>query len=184
MKKRLSVLFVVLAVAAIFASTVFAAPVSGKSVSLLKVDYMEDGVVLWFETSGLTQADLNGATFEANSNFQDIYCTFVDDSTTVRCSAAKSLAGQGGFKVTLAGFIFWGDLPKERTFGLTCGGGEVPWYSVDAYYFGEYDGAFDVPVWGWDEHEASGGFIIDAQNGWTYEITGSFCAPNWEEIPS
>lgn len=185
MKKRLSVLFVVLAVTAIFASTVFAAPVNGKSVSLLKVDYMQDGVVLWFETSGLTQADLNGATFEANSNFQSIYCTFVDDSTTVRCSATKDLAGKGGFKVTLAGFIFWGDLPKERSFGLICSAGNVPWYTFNAYEYGELfpEAPFEVPVWVWDEHEASGGFEIDAQYGWTYEIIGTFCAPDLEFLP-
>jgi len=180
MKKRLSVLFVVLAVTAIFASTVFAAPADGKSVKLIGVDYNKGGVVLTFETSGLTQADLNGAALFANSNDQGIYCNFVDNTTTVRCTAAKKLAGDGGFKVTLAGFTFWGELPGERDL-QACGVGEMLWYTYDYYVNGElvYSGA-EVPAFIWDEHEASGGFIIDAQNGWTYEITGSFCAPEWE----
>lgn len=126
MKKQLSVLFVVLAVTAIFASTVFAAPVNGKSVSLLSVDYMQDGIVLTFATSGLKNADLKGAEFFAASNSQDVYCTFVNGSTNVRCSVAKSLAGMGGFKATLAGFIFWGDLPKARTFEVIPVEVEVP----------------------------------------------------------
>ncbi len=179
MKKRLSVLFVVLAVAAIFASTVFAAPVNGKSVSLLSVDYNPGGVVLKFETSGLTQADLTGATFFADSNHQDIYCTFVGDSnTTVRCTAAKSLAGQGGFKVTMAGFTFWDDLPKEKITKLTCGAGDVLWYSVNQYINGEFYQSFTAPAWAWDEHEANGGFVKDALQGKTFERTGEFCAPD------
>jgi hypothetical protein len=186
MKKHLSVLLVVLAVTAIFTTTVLAAPVNGKSVSLLSVEYQEGGIVLKFETSGLTQADLNNATFEAVSNYQDIYCTFVDGTTTVRCTVAKSLAGKGGFKVTLAGFIFWDDLPKERAFGLTCAEGEMLWYTYDVYIYGEleYSGG-EVPAFIWEMTEADGLFEIwAAEYGETYEIAGSFCAPDFYEIPN
>jgi hypothetical protein len=180
MKRNLSILFVVLAITAIFASTAFAAPMDGKSVSLVSVDYNQGGIVLKFETSGLTQADLKNATLFGGTNNQNIYCNFVDDTSVVRCTVAKSLAGNGSFKVTLAGFTFWGELPKERALDetLTCSAGEVPWYSVDQYLNGIFDHSFSVPVWMWDEHEASGGFVKDAQQGKTYKITGNFCAPN------
>jgi hypothetical protein len=114
MKKIVSISFVVLAIMAVFVSTVFAAP-AGKSATLVSVEYQQGGIVLLFQTSGLTKADLKENTFYADSKNQNIYCNFVDDSTVVRCTVSKGLAGMGNFQGTLAGFGFSGNLPYART---------------------------------------------------------------------
>src|SRR5258706_13579207 len=121
MKKHLSILFAVLAALAIFTTTAFAAPAS-KNVTLLSVEYQKGGIVLLFETSGLTKGDLKNNSFFVDSNDQKMSCNFVDDTTTVRCTVSKTLAGKGDFHGTLAGFGFWGELPQKRTFEsvLTC----------------------------------------------------------------
>ena len=186
MRRRLSVLFMVLVALAVFTSTALAAPLAvGKSVTLLSVEYNKGGIVLLFETSGLTKADLKDNSFHADSNFQDMYCTFAGGTTIVRCTVSKGLAGLGGFHATLAGFAFWGELPQARSLELQCADGEEPWYAIDVYEYGEYVDSGEIPVEIWNLFEAEGIFDLLAEElGITFEITDTFCGPDVDlEIP-
>jgi hypothetical protein len=120
MKRRFLVLFMTLAAAAILSSTVLAAP-NGKRVTFLYDEYMRDGIVLVFETSGLTKADLKDASVYVVSNWQKMYCKFADGKTIVRCSFPKKFAGRGSYRAMLAGFVFWGELPEKRNFTEVAG---------------------------------------------------------------
>jgi hypothetical protein len=184
MKKCLSILFVALVALAIFTSTVFAAS-GNKNVTFLSVSYQKGGIVLLFESSGLTKADLKNNSFYADSNDQKMYCNFVDDTTRVRCTVSKALAGEGEFYGTLAGFGFWGQLPEEKPLGLVCAEDETPWYSINVYLEGELVEFGDIPAWLWDLFVSEGILVEAAQNGITVEITDTFCAPDidFEEIP-
>jgi len=173
MRKYLSIVFAVLAITAIFTSSVLAAPAS-KNASLLSVNYNQGGVVLIFQTSGLTKADLKGATLYANSNWYKMYCTFIDNTTKVRCTVASKMAGKGEFYATLAEFGFWGSLPQPKT--ISCQTGEIPWYSYNEYYNGTFTLSSEIPVWLWEQLEADGSFDALAKIGLTYEITGAFCS--------
>jgi hypothetical protein len=88
MKRLFSILFAILAALGIFPLHAFAASGS-KNVTLSNIEYQSGGIVLLFETSGLTKADLKGASFYADSNFQKISCNFVDHKTTVRCVVSR-----------------------------------------------------------------------------------------------
>jgi len=171
MKKHLSILVIVLAITAIFSSSVLAAPAAGTA-SLVSVSYNDGGVVLIFETSGLKKSDLKGATLYAGSNWHEMYCTFVDNTTKVRCTVSKNMAGKGEFYAELAGIGFWGVLPQPRA---VCSEGQIPWYSYNEYHNGVLIYSGKVPVWVWEEAEASGFFNQLAKQGYTFVVTGSFC---------
>lgn len=176
MKKCFSILFAVLAALAIFTSTVFATS-GNQSVTLVSVSYQKGGIVLLFETSGLTKADLKENSFYADSNNQKMSCKFVDDTTRVRCTVSKALAGEGEFYGTLAGFGFWGELPQERPLGLICAEGEIPWYTIHVYFDGELAESGNIPVWLWDLFVAEGLIEEAMQDGVTFEILDTFCGP-------
>lgn len=179
MRKHLFILFSVLAALAVFTTSAFAAPV-GKNVNLVSVSYQKGGIVLLFETAGLTRADLKDNSFYADSNNQKMSCGFVDHTTTVRCTVSKALAGKGDFHVTLAGFGFWDTLPEVRGFSITCAEGEIPWYTINIYENGELVESGDLPVWFWNELVSLG--ILDelAQEGITVQIADIFCGPDIE----
>ena len=183
MKKRFSVLFVVLVLMSIFTSTVFAAPAASKSVSLVSIQYQAGGIVLLFETSGLTNADLKDNSFYADSNDQKMSCNFVDDTTKVRCTVSKALAGEGGFHGTLAGFGFWGELPQPRSFDLVCAAGEIAWLTIDVFENGELVFSGEIPAWIWDEITSDGALDELAEMGIIFQVTGAFCAPDIEDFP-
>jgi hypothetical protein len=177
MKRRVSVVFVVLVLMAIFVSTVFAAPAqTGKSITFVSIKYQPAGVVLMFQTSGLTENDLKDPSFFAHSSDQNIYCAFVRDTTDVRCVLSKKLAQYQGesFHGTLAGISFDGKFPNNTY----CTDGEITWYSITEYFNGEFYFAGEAPAWAWNEYAAMGGFEMAATYGYTYEITGSFCGSN------
>lgn len=179
MKKRFSVLLAVLVTMMVFVSNVLAAPAESKSVKLVSVTYQHGGIVLIFETSGLTKDDLKNHTFVATSTQQDMYCNFVDDSAKVRCVISKGLAGQGDFHGSLAGFAFSGKLPEARSFSApSCPTGQVLWYYVNEYFSGILHWSGQVPAWMWNQAAADGSFVKWASQGKTYSITGSFCAPD------
>jgi hypothetical protein len=173
MRKNLLVLFTVFVLLSISATNVLAASTT-KHVSLISATYQDGGIVLIFETSGLTKADLKNNSFYADSNSQKMYCNFVDESTKVRCLVSKKLAGQGDFHVTLAGFGFWGQLPEARD---GCDDDEVEWYSLDEYIEGEYNMSGDIPAWLWDFAKETGWLDELASAGVTYTITDEFCGP-------
>jgi hypothetical protein len=177
-KKHLSILVIVLAVMAICASSVSAAPAETKSVSLVSVEYGNSGIVLKFETSGLKRADLKDAAFYAASNHQPIHCNFVDDTSVVRCVVSTALAGQGDFHVTLAGFGFWDTLPKSTD----CADDEMLWFEYNVTFEGEVYSDV-VPARIWHDAKVNGFFDIAAENGVFFEQTGRFCGQAFDEIP-
>ena len=180
MKKSLSILFSVFTALMVFTTTAFAAP-AGRSVTLSSISYQKGGIVLIFETSGLTKADLKDNAFFADSNGQKMSCNFVDHTTTVRCTVSKALAGKGAFHVTLAGFGFWGELPEDRNLLISCDEGEEPWYIINVYENGELVESGEVPVWIWNEL-VSLGFTDELENeGITFEIVNVFCGPDVSE---
>lgn len=137
MRKRLLVFLLSLFVASVFSTTASAAPGS-KRVVLLSTEYQSGGIVLIFETSGLTNADLKNAYVYANSQWYKMYCKYKDDTTNVRCSFTKKLAGQGNFAATLGGFAFWGTLPEAKEIiegsgpAPLCPAGQTAIYHLDA----------------------------------------------------
>lgn len=176
MKKFLTVLFTILIIISFTATSVLAAGSERKNVTLVSVEYQKGGIVLIFETSGLKKADLKDRSFYADSNYQKITCNFVDDTDKVRCIVAKSLAGKGSFFVTVAGFGFWGELPK--TFEAeACGEGQILWYNI-LLQKDEFVAGGPIPAYRWDDLVAQGFLEIFAANGVTYEITDTFCAPD------
>lgn len=179
MKRRVSVVFVVLVLMALLVSTVFAAPAqNSKSVTFVSIKYLTSGVVLMFQTTGLTENDLKDPSFFAHSSSQNIYCNFVPDTTNVRCLLAKRLAQYQGesFHGTLAGINFQGDFPRNTY----CIDDEIPWYNYSVYEYGELVYSGDVPNWVWNQAEAEGWFDVWAtMYGITYEITGKFCSPDY-----
>jgi len=177
MKRRLSVVFITLIIMAMFTSTAFAAPANGnKSVTLVGVEYQEGGMVLMFHTSGLTKDDLKNHSFYAHSNYYNMYCNFIDDTTNVRCTVSKKLATFQGesFHVILAGFGFYDVFPIDTY----CQDGETPWVYYSVFLNGELvftDGV--VPIKLWNNAITSGDFNYWAQTyGVTYQMTGQFCS--------
>jgi len=178
MKKHLSVLFVILITMAIMTSTALAAPaLDTKSVILVSVEYQQGGIALLFHTSGLTRGDLNDRSFYAHSNYRNIYCNFVDDTTDVRCVVSKKLSNFAGesFHVTLAGFGFYDELPAKPS--PVCSDGQAEWYYIDVSVNGEYDGSFEVPTQVWNQVVADGILQELESSGIVFEVTGSFCGP-------
>src|ERR1051325_1162537 len=119
MKKSLSALGLVLVAALVLVSNVFAAPAqSNKNATLISTTYQRGGIVLLFQTTGLSKTDLKNASLTAHSNQYDIDCKFVDETTKVRCVVTQRLSIFAGesFHGMLAGFYFEGVLPKARTF--------------------------------------------------------------------
>src|SRR5258706_3344467 len=178
MKRRLSVVFIILVVMAIFASTAFAAPAqSSKSVTLVSVEYQEGGMVLMFHTSGLTKNDLNNNSFYAHSNYYNTYCKFIDDTTDVRCTLSKKLAKFQGesFHVILAGFGFYDVFPTDTY----CPDGETPWVNANLYENGQLIASGVVPLKIWNWAITNGYFDEVAQDGFTYEMTSQFCSSQY-----
>jgi hypothetical protein len=137
---------------------------------------------------GVSQQDLNNARVFVNSDYHKVECTLKDAETgKVVCHVPGKYAGED---VTLfvAGQIFYATVPHPNTGGeketLTCAEGEEPYYSVDEYYYGEYtDYSFSVTVSEWEYWEANGWLELWASKGWTYEITGTFCAEEEVRMP-
>lgn len=179
MHRRLATLFVVLLSMAILASTVAAAPAENKSVSFISAYYNNGtGIVLLFETTGLTNKNLKNNSLFAHSNNYKMSCNFKDDTSMVRCVIPGGLSQYAGesFSGTLAGFAFWGQIPERKTEeGLTCPDGQSLWYAFDAYVDGEYDGSGDIPAEFY-------GFLLELISGLPEEfgevsiqITGQYC---------
>ena len=180
-------LVVVLIFAAIFASSVGAAPSENKSVTLINATFNEGtGIVLLFETSGLTKNDLKNASVFANSNEYRMSCSFKDDSSIVRCVIPGGLTQYAGesFSGVLAGFRFWGEIPERKSDELTCPEGQTLWYLLAIYEYGEYLGSDYLPA----EIYA---YILEliASNpeelgGISVQITGQFCDEDFNlELP-
>src|ERR1051325_4515213 len=120
MKKGLSALFFVLVAASMLVSNVFAAPAqsSNMNATLTSTTYQRGGVVLLFQTTGLSKSDLKNISLTAHLKQWDISCNFIDDTSDVRCVVTKKLSKFDGeeFHGALAGFYFSGTIPSARIF--------------------------------------------------------------------
>ena len=149
MLRRFWTMVVVFLFMAIFASSVGAGPAENKSVNLIRATFNEGtGIVLLFETSGLTKKDLKHASVFANSNEYEMSCSFKDDSSIVRCVIPGGLTQFAGesFSGVLAGFRFWGEIPERKADELTCPEGQTLWYLLAVYEYGEYLGSDYLPA--------------------------------------
>jgi hypothetical protein len=129
---------------------------------------------------GVTQQDLNNATIFAGSEYHHVECILKDAETgKMACHVPGKYAGED---VTLyvAGQMFYATVPNPNTPAgeetPTCPEGEVLSYTYIAYYYGEYDWNSYAPVWLWEEWTVGGSFEYWETLGYTYEITGTFCA--------
>jgi len=167
-KKYLSTIFVVLVLMAIFASTAFAAPATDARISLISVTFNGSGVVLKFSTSGLTKKDLSDNFFKIASNSYNMECSFIDDTTDVRCLVSKDLSNFAGqeFTAGLHGFLFYGNVPQAAC---------VPWVNIDMFEDGELVMSGEALLAEWDYVASQGLFDVWAAYGITYKITGQFC---------
>ena len=180
MRKGFSKLFIIFMTLSIFLSNVAAIPAQNKSVILTDVRYVNGvGIVLLFDTTGLTKKDLRGGAVLVHSSTYDMSCNFKDDTSVVRCVIPGGLSKYAGesFSATLAGFRFWGEVPAERT--STCSDGQSLWYSVDVYDHGEFVDSGTIPAEFYD-------FLVnliashpDELEGISLQISEQFCG---EEI--
>jgi hypothetical protein len=176
MQKGLSKLFIMLMTLGIFLSNVAAVPAQNKSVILTDVRYVNGvGIVLLFDTTGLTKKDLRGATALVHSSTYDMSCSFKGDTSVVRCVIPGGLSKYAGesFSATLAGFRFWGEVPADKN--ATCSNGQSLWYSVDVYDHGELVDSGEIPAEFYS-------FLVnliasqpDELEGISLQISGQFC---------
>ena len=163
---------------AIFASSVSAAPAENKSVTLISTTFNSGtGIVLLFQSSGLTQKDLKNASVFAHSNEYPMSCGFKDETSVVRCIIPGGLTQYAGESLsgTLAGFRFWSKIPERKADQRTCPEGQSLWYTVNVYFDGELGESGDLPAEFY-------GFLLDLLasypeefEGITLEVAGQFC---------
>jgi hypothetical protein len=134
---------------AVFFSTVAAAPAERKKLALIEVRVVQGaGIVLLFDSTGLTDRDIEGGTAYAHSNLYDMSCNFKDETDVVRCIIPGSLTRYGGetFRIHLAGFVFWAKLPMPKSGPLVCSDDESLWYTVYIYEDGEFVDSEEMPA--------------------------------------
>jgi hypothetical protein len=176
MKTRFSVPLALFIVLAVFFSS-FAANMAGKSATFLEVRYVPGvGVVLLFETTGLTKSDLRGASIFVHSSSYNLSCNFKDgnkkdETRIVRCVAPGGLTEWAGemFSGHFAGIHFSGIMPAKKVPAEQsgCPAGQELWISWQAYD-GEDPYQDSAPAWQFHE--------IAPYIG-EYEILGQFCCP-------
>lgn len=159
----------------IFFSTVAAAPFQSKSLTLLDVRFIRGvGIVLLFDSTGLTRKDLNGGTVDVHSGNYKMSCGFKDDTKVVRCVIKGTLVQYAGeyFSGNLAGFAFFGIIPEFKEPQSTCSDDESVWYVVAVYGDGE-PYSIDIPAEIYD-------FLVEWITEWsegtiTLTITDTYC---------
>jgi hypothetical protein len=161
-------------------STVAAAPIEAKSFTLLDVRFIKGvGIVLLFDSTGLTKKDLRGGTVDVHSGTYKMSCGFQDDTQTIRCVIKGSLVQYAGenFSGELAGFAFFGKIPELKESEPICSDEQVIWYVINVYQFGElvYD-SIEIPAQYYDSFAS---FISAMFEGTaTLEITDTYCGEN------
>jgi hypothetical protein len=180
MPKGFSRLFIVFVTLIIFLSTVAAAPAQNKSVILTDVRFVNGvGIVLLFDTTGLTKKDLRGGLVLVHSSMYKMSCGLKGDTDVVRCVIPGGLSKYAGesFSATLAGFRFWGEVPADER--VSCSAGESLWFSIDVYVDGELVDSGDIPAVIYSLlHEIIASYPEDFE-GVNFHVTGQFCG---EEI--
>lgn len=174
MKIHFSAPFALFIALAVFLSS-FAANMTSKTATFLEARYVPGvGVVLLFETTGLTKADLHGASMFFHSNAYHLSCSFKDgdkkdETRIVRCVAPGGLTRWDGemFIAQFAGFQFSGIMPAKRITGEQsgCPAGQELWITWLAYD-GNDPYKSSAPAW-W--------FYEIAPNLGEYEILDQYC---------
>ena len=180
MRQGFSKLFIIFMTLGIFLSNVAAVPTQNKSVILTDVRYVNGvGIVLLFDTTGLTKKDLRGGAALVHSSTYNMSCSFKDDTSVVRCVIPGGLSKYAGesFSATLAGFRFWGEVPADNA--VTCPAGQSLWYSVDVYDHGELVDSGEIPAQFYDLLVSIIAGYPDEFEGVGLHISGQFCG---EEI--
>ena len=149
MQTSSSKMLLMLLTLSVFFSAVAAAPAEKKSLVLIEVRYVPGaGIVLLFDSTGLTHNDIQSGTAQVHSNPYDMYCAFKDETDVVRCIIPGSLTRYGGetFRANLAGFVFWARLPMPKTGPLVCSDDESLWYTVYIYDDGVFEESEEMPA--------------------------------------
>lgn len=136
MHRRSSKLLSMLLTLAVFFSAVAAAPDDKKTLTLIEVRYVQGaGIVLLFDSTGLTGKDIQGGTAHVHSRDYDVSCGFKDDTQVVRCTIPANLSRYAGetFRASVAGFLFWPKIPSAKLGPLVCAEDETLWYTVGVY---------------------------------------------------
>jgi hypothetical protein len=142
MKKGFSALSVALVAIMMFVSNVYAAPAkSNRNATLQSVKYERSGIVLFFQSSGLSKNDIKNLSLTAHSGQWNMACSFVNDTTNIRCLVSKKLSIFAGedFHGTLGGIRFTGQIPGARPFpspsatevSTNCTDGQTLWYTFE-----------------------------------------------------
>jgi hypothetical protein len=168
----------------IFFSTVAAAPFEAKSLALLDVRFINGvGIVLLFDSTGLSKKDLKDGTVDVHSGTYKMSCEFKDDTDIVRCVIKGSLVQYGGEALSgnLAGFTFFGIVPEwKEPEAFACSDEESLWYVVNIYGFEEPD-SIEIPA---EFYDSFAEFISQFFEGTvTLEIVDQFCGENIFEGP-
>ncbi len=180
MQRRSSKFLLMLLTFIILFSTVAAAPFEAKSLTLLDVRFIHGvGIVLLFDSTGLTQRDIRTGTADVHSNSHKMSCGFKDDTQVVRCVINGTLTQYAGenFSGELAGFAFFGIIPELKEPAPICPDQQVLWVVVSVYQYGELvDGPFEIPAEFYDSFVA---FISAIYEGTaTVEVTDTHCGEN------
>jgi hypothetical protein len=149
MQRSSSKLLVMLLTLAVFFSSVAATPAENKSLILNEVRHVPGaGIVLLFDSTGLTYNDIQGGTAFVHSNSYNMYCNFKDETDVVRCIIPGSLTRYAGetFRAKLAGFLFWPKIPAPKSGPLVCSDQESLWYTVYIYEDGVFVESEEMPA--------------------------------------
>lgn len=150
MHRSSSKMLLILLTLAVFFSTFAATPNDEKkTLTLIEVRYVPGaGIVLLFNSTGLTSKEIQGGSAHVHSIDYDMSCGFKDDSQVVRCTIPTKLSQYAGetFRAHLAGFLFYPKLPAAKTDPLVCTDEETIWYTVGIYYNGNLAGVQEMEV--------------------------------------
>lgn len=179
MQRRSSKFLLIFLTFIIFFSTVAAVPFQVKSLTLLDVRFIKGvGIVLLFDSTGLTKKDLRDGTVDVHSGLYKMSCGFKDDTEVVRCVINGTLTRYAGenFSGNLAGFTFFGIIPELREPESICSDEETLWYAVTIYFEDSEPFSFDIPA---EFYDSFASFISAISEGTaTVEITDTYCGEN------
>ncbi|HMS00232.1 MAG TPA: hypothetical protein PKE62_13340 [Anaerolineales bacterium] len=129
---------------------------------------------------GITPQELKNAHMSSGHTNIPVECVLKDAETgKVVCRVPGKYADLNGV-LYVAGNVIMVHVPQPKTPDAPatgCGEGELLWYSWNSYYLGEFFQNGEMTVEEWEGLESSGYFDDSAEDGQTWTITGTFCAP-------
>lgn len=180
MQRRSSKILVMLLALAVVFSTVAAAPAEKKTLTLIEARYVQGaGIVILFDSTGLTGNDIQGGTAFVHSIAYEMSCGFKDQTDVVRCLIPTSLSRYAGetFRAVLAGFVFWPIMPGPKAGPLKCEADESLWYTINIYVDGVWEDSDRISA---ELYEWLLELMEDYPeefDGITIEIADRFCGP-------